>query len=101
MHMATTLVSLALYTADKAILDQLEVFLALLDQQIMVVYNSSDSTQILLASLITSDGYFPMAVSAENIIASIPDVTALATSKTSARVELYYLSSIPSFVWLR
>ena len=47
--------------------------------------------QILLASPITSDGCLPIAVSAENIIASTPELTALATSNTSARVGTLFV----------
>ena len=35
-------------------------------------------------------GYLPMAVSADNITASVPSSTAFATSKTSARVGIWF-----------
>ncbi len=46
----------------------------------------SASRQIAAMASTARTGYFPMAVSAESITASLPSMTALATSVTSARV---------------
>ncbi len=46
----------------------------------------SASMQMRFIASIVSTGYWPLAVSAESITASVPSSTALATSETSARV---------------
>src|SRR5882724_10334839 len=47
---------------------------------------SSATSQMRLIEATVSTGYLPLAVSADNITASVPSSTALATSDTSARV---------------
>ena len=47
---------------------------------------SSATSQMRLIAAMVSTGYFPLAVSAESITASVPSSTAFATSDTSARV---------------
>src|SRR5258708_18300361 len=48
---------------------------------------SSATSQMRLMEAMVSTGYLPLAVSADNITASVPSSTALATSDTSARSE--------------
>ncbi len=52
----------------------------------MTSWDFSASTQMRLMASIVSTGYWPEALSAESITASVPSSTALATSETSARV---------------
>src|SRR5262245_50713103 len=46
----------------------------------------SATSQMRLMAEMVSTGYLPLAVSADNITASVPSSTAFATSETSARV---------------
>src|SRR5579862_6772411 len=60
-------------------------------------FSASRHTRAIAA--IVSTGYLPAAVSADNITASVPSSTALATSDTSARVGIGLLI-IDSIIWV-
>ena len=59
----------------------------------------SEPSHILLIASTASTGWSPIAVSLDNITASVPSITAFATSKTSALVGIEFVI-IDSIIWV-